>query len=137
LNQPDTIKTIPHVVTGSWVYGTLSTWIGDTDKNRAWDMLNEAKDSYDKVINSNTLSKTQREQAAFQLAICEGSDWFWWFGEYNSADSVSDFETLYRANLVNLYQLLGIESPAYLNQSFTFGGGNPEMGGAMRTGSEH
>jgi hypothetical protein len=21
--------------------------------------------------------------AKIQLAICEGSDWFWWFGDYN------------------------------------------------------
>ncbi|MCK7581997.1 MAG: hypothetical protein MZV65_44540 [Chromatiales bacterium] len=27
------------LVAGSWVYGTLSTWIGDADKNRAWDLL--------------------------------------------------------------------------------------------------
>jgi len=125
------------VVPGSWVYGTLSTWIGDADKNRAWDMLDDAKSSYDREIASGTFSKTQREQADLQLAICEGSDWFWWFGEYNSAESVSDFEKLYRANLENLYRLLGVEPPAYLSESFTFGGGDPEMGGAMRTGSEH
>ncbi len=137
LNQPDTIKAIPHVVTGSWVYGTLSTWIGDTDKNRAWDMLNDAKDCFDRVIASGVLSNTQQQQATLELAICEGSDWFWWFGEYNSAESVSDFERLYRANLQNLYRLLDLEPPSYLFESFTFGGGDPEHGGAMRTGSEH
>jgi hypothetical protein len=38
--------------------------------------------------------------------------------------------------LANLYQLLNLESPAYLGESFTFGGGDPALGGAMRTGSE-
>ncbi len=95
LNQPETVKKIPHLVTGSWVYGTLSTWIGDADKNRAWDMLGEAKACYDKVISGGALSDYQREKAALELSVCEGSDWFWWFGDYNSADIVSDFEHLY------------------------------------------
>ena len=136
LDQSETVQTIPHLVTGSWVYGTLSTWIGDIDKNRAWDMLGEAKACYDRVISSAALSDKQRQQAAIELAICEGSDWFWWFGDYNSAETVSDFERLYRANLCNLYRVLEIDPPSYLYESFTFGGGNPEMGGAMRTGSE-
>jgi len=71
-----------------------------------------------------------------QLAACEGSDWFWWFGDYNPAQSVSDFERLFRLHLSNLYQLLGVEPPAYLSESFTRGTGTPERGGVMRTGSE-
>ena len=35
------LKTVPlnNIVSGSWVYGTLSTWVGDPDKNKAWDAL--------------------------------------------------------------------------------------------------
>nr|MBP9032928.1 hypothetical protein [Pseudomonadales bacterium] len=64
------------------------------------------------------------------------SDWFWWFGDYNPAQSVSDFERLFRVHLSNLYQLLGVEPPAYLSESFTHGNGTPERDGVMRTGSE-
>ena len=39
---------LSRLVAGSWVYGTFSTWIGDPDKNRGWDMLGEAKAVYDK-----------------------------------------------------------------------------------------
>ena len=39
-----------------------------------------------------------------------GSDWFWWFGDHNPADSVSDFDRLYRQQLTNLYQMLGEEA---------------------------
>ncbi len=137
----DCLKTgepaaLPELVAGSWVYGTFSTWIGDKDKNRAWDMLGDAKRCYDKVIASERLDQTHRQQAERQLAICEGSDWFWWFGDYNSAESVSDFESLYRMHLSNLYQILGEEPPAYLSEIFAHGSGDPLQGGAMRKGQE-
>jgi len=127
---------IPKLVAGSWVYGTFSTWIGDKDKNRAWDMLGEVKRCYDKVMLQNKLDEAHQQRAERQLAICEGSDWFWWFGDYNSAESVSDFESLYRMHLSNLYQLLGEEPPAYLSEVFAHGSGDPAMGGAMRKGQE-
>ncbi len=40
------------------------------------------------------------------LAICEGSDWFWWFGDYNPRESVATFDRLFRDNLASLYRLL-------------------------------
>ncbi len=121
---------------GSWVYGTLSTWVGNADKNRGWEMLADAKRAYDRVVGAGTLEPGIAERALMQLAACEGSDWFWWFGDYNPAQSVSDFERLFRLHLSNLYQLLGVEPPAYLSESFTRGTGAPERGGVMRTGGE-
>jgi len=75
--------------------------------------------------------------AQLQLSICEGSDWFWWFGDYNPADSVSDFEALFRLHLSNLYELLGIEPPEYLAHTFARGSGDPAMGGTMRHGQAY
>jgi len=129
-------KTIPRLVAGSWVYGTFSTWIGDVDKNCGWDMLGDVKAAFDRVVAQGTLSEQQLALAEFQLAVCEGSDWFWWFGDYNPGEAVSDFEKQYRLNLSNLYRLLGEEPPAYLALSFTQGSGAPAMGGAMRRGNE-
>lgn len=125
---------LPHIVAGSWVYGTFSTWIGEEDKNRGWDMLVEAKRCFDKVVGAGRLSDEQRSKAEHQLAICEGSDWFWWFGDYNPAEAVRDFERLYRLQLVTLYQMLGQEPPEYLAHAFTHGGGAPAVGGVMRQG---
>ena len=34
---------------GSWVHGTLATWMGDAAKNRAWDLLCDAKQAFDRV----------------------------------------------------------------------------------------
>jgi alpha-amylase/alpha-mannosidase (GH57 family) len=122
------------LVAGSWVYGTFSTWIGDADKNRGWDMLGDAKRCYDKVVASARLSEAQLTAAEQQLFICEGSDWFWWFGDYNPSDSVSDFEQMFRMHLAHLYALLGEDPPEYLLHVFTHGTGAPAMGGAMRPG---
>lgn len=123
-------KPLPAVTAGSWVYGTFSTWIGSHDKNRGWEMLVGAKRAFD--ARHEQLSAEQREAAERQLAICEGSDWFWWFGDENPAATVSDFDQMFRMHLGNLYQLLGLEPPNYLAHAFTHGGGKPMHGGTMR-----
>lgn len=130
-------KPLKKLVAGSWVYGTFSTWIGDTDKNRGWDMLGAAKHMFDHVMATKDIEPELREKAELQLAVCEGSDWFWWFGDYNPGDAVSSFEKQFRLNLTNLYYLLGEKPPAYLSLSFTQGSGAPAMGGTMRKGTEH
>ena len=134
LDEGTEIGSLSDMVSGSWVYGTFSTWIGDRDKNRGWDMLGDAKRTFDKACASGNLSGDQILAAELQLAICEGSDWFWWFGDYNPADSVSDFESLFRMHLSNLYQLIGKEPPEYLAHTFARGSGRPTMGGVMRHG---
>jgi len=128
---------MPHLVAGSWVYGNFSTWIGDKDKNRGWDMLCEAKLATDHALATHTFTATEIEQIEKQLALCEGSDWFWWFGGYNPAQSVSDFEYLYRQHLKNLYALIKTAEPDYLNEVISVGGGDPVTGGVMRQGHEN
>ena len=125
---------LPKVAAGSWVYGTFSTWIGSQDKNLAWDLLCNVKKVYDQVTASNQLSAKELAECERQLAICEGSDWFWWFGDYNSSESVASFDKLYRRNLVNLYQLLKQPVPDVLQRAISAGGGNSENSGTMRRG---
>ena len=105
---------MPEIAAGSWVYGSFSTWIGSQDKNRGWDLLCEAKKVYDKVLKTGNLSAKEQKNCEDQLAVCEGSDWFWWLGDYNSAASVNTFDRLYRRNLSNLYVLLKQPIPTVL-----------------------
>jgi alpha-amylase/alpha-mannosidase (GH57 family) len=123
---------LQRVMAGSWVHGTLATWMGDPAKNRAWDLLCEAKLAFDRVLQSGSLDAAQQSAARRQLALCESSDWFWWFGDYNPAETVSQFDRLYRRQLLNLYHLLGLEAPPSLAQPISTGGGEPEHGGVMR-----
>jgi alpha-amylase/alpha-mannosidase (GH57 family) len=69
------------------------------------------------------------------LADCEGSDWFWWFGDYNPSASVASFDRLYRAKLANLYRLIELPVPATLSEPISRGHGDPEGGGSMRRAS--
>jgi alpha-amylase/alpha-mannosidase (GH57 family) len=128
------------IVAGSWVYGTFSTWMGDPAKNRAWDLLCDAKQKYDLVMASGVLKPEEQAAAERQLGDCEGSDWFWWFGDYNPSVSVQSFDLLYRRNLTNLYHLLKLPVPEILSQSISKGGGegdgSAEGAGAMRRGQE-
>jgi alpha-amylase/alpha-mannosidase (GH57 family) len=120
---------------GSWVHGTLATWVGEAAKNRAWDLLCDAKEAYDRVMQDATLEPVQRDAAGRQLALCEGSDWFWWFGDYNPADAVSQFDRLFRRQLLTLYRRLNLPAPAELSQPIAAGQGAPEHGGVMRRAS--
>lgn len=123
---------LPVLTAGSWVYGTFSTWIGERDKNLGWDILIEAKQTYDRVRDSGRLTDAELKAATLQLAVCEGSDWFWWLGDYNPAESVSDFELLFRRHIQKLYQLLGEAPPEILDSPISKGGGAMENSGTMR-----
>ncbi len=125
-------RPLKRLAAGSWVHGSFSTWIGSEDKNRGWDYLVAAKQAYDHVMAAGRLSAEQQALATRQLAVCEGSDWFWWFGDYNPAGSVSDFEQLYRTQLRELYRLLGVAPPALLDVPLSRGGGLAENAGTMR-----
>jgi len=124
-------RDLDELCAGSWVYGSFSTWIGHTDKNRAWDLLAEAKTAFDEVVAKGELDEAILQKATKQLAICEGSDWFWWFGDVNPSASVSDFDQLFRVQLKNLYELLRLPVPAVLDEPVSVGGGSAENAGTM------
>jgi alpha-amylase/alpha-mannosidase (GH57 family) len=129
--SPPTAAVLPRLTAGSWVYGTLSTWIGDEAKNRGWDLLCAAKQSCDRVLASGRLDAAQVAAVETQLAICESSDWFWWFGDYNPSAAVASFDSLYRRNLARLYRLLQLEAPPQLDTPICAGSATAE-GGSMR-----
>jgi len=135
LDHGRTTTPLPSVVAGSWVYGNFSTWIGDADKNRGWDMLVEAKRCFDNAVTAGHLKDGQLKEIERLLGVCESSDWFWWFGDYNPEETVGSFERLFRRQLTGLYRMLGEEPPDYLTQSFTRGSsGSSQLGGVMRPG---
>lgn len=130
-----TAQPLASVVAGSWVYGSFTTWIGSHDKNLAWDLLVSAKHAYDLVLASGRLTHAEAEAALRQLAVCESSDWFWWFGDYNPARSVASFDRLYRANLATLYRLLHLAPPAQLDEPLSRGDASAHFDSAMRRAS--
>jgi alpha-amylase/alpha-mannosidase (GH57 family) len=125
-------RRLPGLTAGSWVFGTLSTWIGSPDKNHAWELLCDVKQCVDRALDSASLDAGQRQHILALLAVCESSDWFWWLGDYNAPESVSAFDHLFRDNIRALYRLLGLPAPTSLDHPISRGGGTPESGGTMR-----
>ncbi|MEQ8493490.1 MAG: glycoside hydrolase, partial [Gammaproteobacteria bacterium] len=100
---------LPPLVAGSWVYGTLSTWIGERAKNHLWDRLVAAKQASDAAPAASVAAAALRAE---RLAACEGSDWFWWPSDHQPATTVSAFEQLFHRHLLNLYTAIGQDAPA-------------------------
>lgn len=125
------VRTLDHVVAGSWVHGDFDTWIGDPQKNRAWELLLDARTAVDAARASGMPRDDEIER---RLAVCESSDWFWWPGEYNPPAAVAAFDRLFRRQLAALYTAVGLKPPPELDHAFTHGEGHPEHGGTMRRG---
>jgi alpha-amylase/alpha-mannosidase (GH57 family) len=103
-------ETIPadQLHSGSWVDGSFTTWIGDPAKNRAWDLLTEARQ-----VLANHPEATEENNAEVWEALyaAEGSDWFWWFGEGHSSNQDAIFDQLFREHLAAIYQALNEPVP--------------------------
>ena len=127
---------LPRVRAGSWVHGTLGTWIGDKDKNAAWDLLVAAKRAVDTVLARYGPIAAEPTAIERQLALCESSDWFWWLGEYNPPEAVREFDALFRHQLTRLYETLELPVPPELAEPLSSGRGSPETGGVMRRAGE-
>ncbi|MCC6203021.1 MAG: glycoside hydrolase [Gammaproteobacteria bacterium] len=126
---------LERLVAGSWIYGTLSTWIGEPQKNAAWDLLVTAKQEFDAVIAAATLSVERVAAATQALGRCEASDWWWWFGRDTDPRIAHEFDMLFRAHLRTLYHLLDRPVPAAVDLSLVEqhdGGGTV---GSMRRGT--
>jgi alpha-amylase/alpha-mannosidase (GH57 family) len=104
-------EPLDKIVAGSWIYGTLSTWIGDPQKNRAWDLLIAAKRAFDAASANGALNEAERAEASRLLAHCEASDWCWWYGRDTDPRTAREFDTLYRHHLQALYRAMKLPVP--------------------------
>ena len=109
-------KSLKKILMGSWIDKTFQYWIGDKEKNKAWAYLKQTKDAYDNFAKHNknnpNLSYAKRE-----ILIAEGSDWFWWYGEPNNSGQDFLFDYMFRERLKNVYLILGLEFPEYLDNT--------------------
>lgn len=108
-------ETLPadQLHSGSWVDGSFTTWIGDPAKNRAWDLLTQAR----QVLARHPEATEENNPDAWEaLYAAEGSDWFWWFGEGHSSNQDAMFDQLFREHLATLYRALNEPIPPELWQ---------------------
>ncbi len=99
---------------GSWVDGNFTTWIGDSVKNRAWDLLHAARETLARHPEATEENNPEVWEA---LYAAEGSDWFWWFGEGHSSSHDEMFDSLFREHLCAIYQALNEPIPPELEKS--------------------
>ncbi len=98
---------------GSWIDGSFTTWIGDRAKNKAWDLLAQARE----VLAKHPQATEENNPDVWEaLYAAQGSDWFWWFGEGHSSNHDAIFDQLFREHLCAIYQALNEPVPAYLSQ---------------------
>src|SRR5206468_4894353 len=88
---------------GSWIRADLTTWIGHPEKNRAWELLAEARADLGPPVPGTPSGDS--------LLAAEGSDWFWWFADEHSSAHDADFDRTFRMHLQNAYALAGREAP--------------------------
>ena len=103
------------VQAGSWIDGTLATWVGDPEHNAAWDLLAAARLAVAEAERKPGPG-VDIERARREVLIAEGSDWFWWFGRSHDSGMDLIWDNLFRVHLRNIYVALGQSPPAALFQ---------------------
>jgi alpha-amylase/alpha-mannosidase (GH57 family) len=105
---------IKRLSAGSWIYAHFGKWIGNPYKNKAWEYLAIARKELEHILNSDAREALNGKLPLIlkQMYICEGSDWFWWYGE----EPAGHFDRLFRMHLSNFYTLINKEIPEYLKK---------------------
>ncbi len=107
-------KQLKKVSSGSWVNQEFQLWIAEPTKNLAWQYLVQARNDIKTAEKSGNYSKEQIKSAKQEIYIAEGSDWFWWYGEPNNSGQDHIFDFLFREHLKNIYNVLDLPVPKYL-----------------------
>ncbi|MDD5543718.1 MAG: glycoside hydrolase family 57 protein [Acidobacteriia bacterium] len=103
---------------GSWINSDFRIWIGSEEDNRAWNLLAEARETFELAKGSapDADSNPKMQAAMESLWAAEGSDWCWWYGPEHSSANDARFDELFRAHLVSCYQQLDRPVPAALSE---------------------
>jgi alpha-amylase/alpha-mannosidase (GH57 family) len=100
---------------GSWINSNFDTWIGEEEENRAWEYLLRARQDLARsgVVQPDPALNAPQEKtrswyaykAWEEMYAAEGSDWFWWFGDDQTAPGGDKpFDDAYRIHLKNIYK---------------------------------
>ena len=134
--EDDCVK-LDYIMPGSWVNGNLRMWVGEEQKNKAWTLLNEAKNMLLRSIENEKINKKDVQICLKNLMAAEGSDWFWWLGEDQPLFSQSSMEQIFRNILKNIYSAAGEPLSLQLFESLSSTKKIiAEMGGMMKRGHE-
>ncbi len=120
---PHPIKEMPAIANlwpGCWFSPDFSTWIGEPEENRAWNLLRKVRQDLastgvpapdpEKGLPYKATSRQKDLYDAWQeMYAAEGSDWFWWYGQDQNSGADQIFDRNFILHLKNVYR--------YLNQA--------------------
>ena len=115
LDKEETAFVLDRVHAGSWINRDFMLWIGEPTKNLAWTYMNNARCDLVDYQNKHP-DDPNLEQAWQELLVCQGSDWYWWYGEPNDSGQDDIFDHLFREHLKNMYGFINKRVPAYLEK---------------------
>ncbi|GAX87455.1 conserved hypothetical protein [Lebetimonas natsushimae] len=98
-DEVESVKKLNKIIPGSWINGDFNTWVGDEEKNRAWEML--------------FLSKKEITDDENYLYV-EGSDWFWWYGRGHESVQNEIYDEIFRNYLMDVFKKHKKKIPAFL-----------------------
>ncbi len=108
---------LAQVPVGSWIREDLGIWIGELEKNRAWEELGRARTALAEAGASAGAEPAALAAAADEIYTAEASDWFWWYGETHLSVHKDEMDALFRSHLLRAYSLLGRTPPASVRRS--------------------
>ncbi len=124
---PQAIQPLKKVHSGSWINSNFHIWIGDPVKNAAWTYLKRTRKDLDYLSHTGHYQPEILKKAWKEIYIAEGSDWFWWYGEPHNSGQDEIFDMQFRRHLANIYRLLDMDIPNYLDIPLTITMGRPVM----------
>lgn len=116
--NPHPIESMPGMTNlwpGSWINANYDTWIGEKEENTGWEYLLQARRDLEKSglkqpdPASNPPKKNTKAWYTYMayeaMYAAEGSDWFWWYGNDQSAPAGDKpFDDAFRIHLNNVYK---------------------------------
>ncbi|MBI4024688.1 MAG: alpha-amylase [Verrucomicrobia bacterium] len=114
VKRPVSRRRLRQLHSGSWIQGNFDIWIGDPEENRAWQLLGETRQWWER--RRGGVSAEIAERVWMEIYAAEGSDWFWWYGPDFQTDNDLLFDELFRTHLQNVYRLCDAPPPESLSQ---------------------
>ncbi|MBS2029601.1 MAG: glycoside hydrolase, partial [Deltaproteobacteria bacterium] len=106
-------RRIERIHSGSWIEANYRIWISHPEDNLGWTLLGEARRLLAQKQAAG-FDPIKCRDARDSLLVAEGSDWFWWYGDDFSTDSLAEFDALFRGYVRKAFTLLGEQPPERL-----------------------
>jgi hypothetical protein len=120
-------RRIQRLFAGSWINHNFAIWIGHAEDNAAWDLLARTRAAVVAAAAGRVPGDPGIAAALRHVAIAEGSDWFWWYGDDHWCAHIEVFDQLFRAHLTAAHEAAGLVPPPELRGQIKGRFGRPRL----------